>query len=207
MRDIVIVGAGGFAREALDVIEAVSASREMAGEGWRFIGFLDDGRPNTYGRGPIIGPLSDLDRLQVSYVIGIGNPRVRKRVDESADLEAAVLVHPDATLGPDVELGPGSIVTAGVRMTSHIRIGRHVHLNLNSTVGHDAVLHDYVTVNPLAAISGEVTLLEGVTIGTNGAVNQQRTVGAWTIVGAGAVVVKDLPPNIVATGVPARARQ
>ena len=109
------------------------------------------------------------------YVIGIGDPAARRRIDEHASalgLEPATLVHPSSTVGSDVVLGPGTILTAGVRVTTNVRTGRHVHLNLNSTVTHDCVLEDYVTVSPGANISGNVVLHEGATIGTGAAVIQ-----------------------------------
>lgn len=207
-QNIVIVGAGGFGREVLDVVEAVNGDAESAGEPklWRFLGFLDDDKPDTHGRGDIIGPVKRLNEWHAAYVIGIGDPSVRRQLDKTTDRRAAVLVHPAATIGADVTLGPGTVVTAGVRVTNHIWIGRHVHLNLNATVGHEAILHDYVTVNPGATISGEVTLEEGVTIGTGAAVNQQRKVGPWSTIGSGAAVVKDIPAGVVATGVPAKVR-
>jgi sugar O-acyltransferase (sialic acid O-acetyltransferase NeuD family) len=201
---IVIVGAGGFGREVLDIIEAINGQSPAAT--WKFVGFLDDGEPKTYGRGPILGPAAMLDSLDAMYVIGIGNPRVRRQIAEGTRAEPATLVHPSATMGPDVTLGAGTVVTAGVRMTNHIRIGRHVHLNLNATVGHDARLDDYVTVNPGATISGEVVLETGVTIGTNACVNQQRTVGSWSIIGSGAAAVRDIPAEVVAVGIPAVPR-
>lgn len=203
-RHLVIVGAGGFGREVLDVVEAINTAAEEPV--WHFLGFLDDGDPNVWGRGPVLGPSTMLQELDAAYAIGIGDPRIRQRVDGDATLEAAMLIHPAATIGPGVNIGDGTIVTAGVRITNHISIGRHVHLNLNCTVGHDAVLGDYVTVNPGATVSGEVTLELGVTVGTNGCINQRRTVGAWSTIGSGAAVVRDIPPNVIAVGVPAIPR-
>jgi sugar O-acyltransferase (sialic acid O-acetyltransferase NeuD family) len=207
MRPLVVVGAGGFGREVLDVVEAMNAIAPT----FEFAGFLDDGhvetqllaRRNAHHLGGI-GLLRDLD---AEYVIGIGNGVVRRRIDEAASgwgRTAAVLIHPAATVGSDVRIGQGTVVAAGVRITTNIDLGRHVHLNLNSTVGHDAVVGDYVTVNPGATVSGNVVLEDGVNLGTGCAVIQGRTIGAGTVVGAGAVVVSDLPPGVTAVGVPAK---
>jgi sugar O-acyltransferase (sialic acid O-acetyltransferase NeuD family) len=122
----------------------------------------------------------------------------------AAGFEAAVLVHPSATVGADVRLGPGTVVCAGARLTTNIQTGRHVHVNLGSTVGHDSTLGDYVTVNPLVAISGSVALGDEVMMGTHSAILQGLTIGARSVAGAGACVVKDVPPDTVVKGVPAR---
>jgi len=203
-RPIVIVGAGGHGRELLDVVEAVNDDASQPDGRWNFLGFLDDGAPDTMGRGPVLGPVGLLVELDVEYVVGVGDPRVRQRIDQMSARQAAVLVHPSASVGPDVVLGPGTVLTAGSRVTNHVRTGRHVHLNLNATASHDSVLGDYVTLNPGASVAGGVLLGDGVTIGMGAVVTQQRRVGAWATVGAGAVVVRDLPGGVTAVGVPAR---
>lgn len=209
---IVIVGAGGFGREAHDVIEAIN---EAAGaEVWRFQGFIDDAvhHPELLAsRGPILGGTDALATLPptVRYVIGIGNGRVRRAIDAKATalgMEAAVLVHPAATMGRHgIELAPGTIVCSHVSLTTGIQLGRHVHLNLNVTVGHDAVLEDYATVNPGATISGNVVIGTEAMIGTNAAIIQGMTVGARSVIGAAAGVVRPIPADVVAVGIPAKA--
>src|SRR5690606_21445806 len=113
-------------------------------------------------------------------------------------------MHPAATLGGDVEVGPGTVICAGVRITTNIRIGRHVHVNLNSTVGHDTLVEDFVTINPLAAISGDVVLRRGVMVGTTACINQGIEVGVDGVVGSGAAVVRDVESGTTVVGVPAR---
>jgi acetyltransferase-like isoleucine patch superfamily enzyme len=79
-----------------------------------------------------------------------------------------------------------------------------VHLNLNVTVGHDAVVHDFVTVYPGVNVSGSTELGERVSMGTNSCILQGLEIGAGSFVGAGAVVNRDLPAGVTAMGVPAR---
>jgi len=204
---LVIVGAGGFGREVLDVVEAINESGSI----YDVLGFVDDNPQSEelLARRHIrlLGPVEALAEVDAEYALGIGSGPVRARLDELATewgRQAALLVHPSATFGSEYVLGAGTVVTAGVRITTNIVIGRHVHLNLNTTVGHDVRIDDYVTVNPGATISGNVVLEREVSIGTNAAIIQGVTVGRGTIVGAGAVVVRDLPSGVTAVGVPAR---
>lgn len=209
---IVIIGAGGFGREVLDIIRDQHLVGAAADKGWDFLGFIDDGQP----------PADRLDRLGVchlggmdtltdlpegtTYAIGVGNGAARRDLADratTAGLTPATLVHSSATIGADVDLGPGTVVCAGVRITTNIRIGRHVHLNLNSTVGHEAILHDYVTVNPLAAVSGDVTIGEASTVGTTACINQGITIGAGSMIASGSAVNKDVPDSVLVAGVPA----
>lgn len=207
---IVIIGAGGHGREVEHVIRAINAVRPT----WTVTGFVDDSPTEAtidlvrrLGSDVIGGVGELLTGPRTAYVIGIGSGAARRRIDarlSEAGWEAAVLVHPDASVGHDVELGPGTVVCAGVTATTNIRCGRHVHLNRTCAIGHDSVLDDYVTVHPLSSVSGTVHLEEGVTVGTTAAVLQNLTVGAESVVGAGAVVVDDVPAGVTVKGVPAR---
>lgn len=205
---LVIVGAGGFGRECLDIVEALNE----CGAALEFRGFLDDsggnhvllGRRNVTCLGPIGAAPAD-----TRFVIAIGNAEVRQRIDDELTgrgLTAVGLVHPQATLGSDCRIGEGTILNAGARATTNITLGRHVQLHANCTVGHDAELEDFVTVLPGATISGSVRLGRGVTIGTGANVLPGLHVGDGAFVGAGAVVIRDVEPGTTVVGVPAVAR-
>ncbi|WP_322920494.1 NeuD/PglB/VioB family sugar acetyltransferase [Nocardioides renjunii] len=213
---LVVVGAGGFGREVLDVVDAVNAAAEESV--WTISGVVDD-RPTDANLAHLrtrgidyLGTTEQLltDRAALGathYVVGIGNPGVRRRVAETFDaagLVAATLEHPSVTRGYDVEVGAGSVLCAGVRITTHIRIGRHVHLNLNATVGHDTTVGDHVSVNPLASISGDCVIEDEVLIGVSGVVLNGLRVGRGSVVGGSACVVKDVPADVVVKGIPAR---
>lgn len=203
---VVIIGAGGFGRECLDIIEAL----DREGARLEFRGFLDDGggdaellrRRDATCLGPVAEAPDD-----VCYVIAIGDGAARERIDDTLTrrgLVPLVLVHPQATVGSDCRIAPGTIVNAGARATTNIDLGRHVQLHANCTVGHDASLGDYVSVYPGATISGSVVLGRGVTVGTGANVLPGVRVGDGAYVGAGAVVVGDVEPGATVVGVPAR---
>lgn len=210
-RPLVIIGCGGFGREVHDVVDAINYLKPT----WNILGYLDD-RPDPLNvslvesRGSKV--LGGTDWLMteghgVQFVIGIGTGKIRRIIDErlsAAGFTSATLVHPAATLGHDVRLGQGSVICAGVRATTNISLGRHVHLNINTTVGHDCTLDDYVTVNPLVAISGGVKVGTETMFGTHSAILQNLSVGERCVVGAGSCVVRDVPSDAVVKGVPAR---
>lgn len=204
---LVIIGAGGHGREALDVLESAHPSSRH-----RFLGFLDDVEPDREilaRRNAVwLGVVSRVTELDAEYLIGIGSGDVRCHIDGKllrAGRSSATLVHPAATIASDVEIGPGSIITAGASLTTNIRAGRHFHVNLNATIAHDCLIGDYVTVSPGATISGNVVLEHRVSIGTGANVIPGVRVGEGAIVGAGAVVVRDVEPGDTVVGVPARS--
>lgn len=208
IRPIVIVGAGGHARDVLCVVDAMNSVEPS----WRVLGLVADPGPDgghaercSY---PCLGNVEVLREIDCDVVIGIGNGSVRRRLDDlisSWGHEFATLCHPSATIGAYVELGAGTVLCAGARVTTNVRTGRHVHINLNSTVAHDCRLADYVTINPLAAVSGNVTIGTETMVGTGAAIIEGRRIGDRCVIGAGAVVIRDSPDDQTLIGVPARS--
>jgi len=204
---LVIVGAGGHGREILDVIEGAQPVLRH-----RFLGFLDDAEPDrdllSRRNASWIGTLARFADLDAEYLIGIGDCRVRSKIDSelvAAGRGSATLVHAAATIASDVQLGPGSVITAGARLTTNIRAGRHFHVSVNATIAHDCEIGDYVSVYSSATVSGNVVLEDRVTIGTGANVISGVHVGADATVGAGAVVVHNVLPGDTVVGVPARS--
>lgn len=205
---LVIVGAGGFGREVLDVVDAINALKRS----WEFVGFVDDGEPDVRRllarQAQFLGGVGELKDLDAWYSIGIARGEVRERIDHylrSIGREAATLLHPHSTVGSANHFNAGCVITAGTRVTTNVSLGRHVHVNINSTIGHDCRIGPYVTVNPGVNISGEVTVGARVMVGTGASILQGLSLGADCVVGAGAVVTKDVPAGVTVVGAPARA--
>jgi sugar O-acyltransferase (sialic acid O-acetyltransferase NeuD family) len=205
---VAIWGTGGFAREVLQIVEDCRDD----GQPYDFVGFLD-GNAKTHGTAvhghPVLGDQRWLsEHPHVAVVIAVGNPVYKRRIigsiNESSHSRFVTLKHPRCWVGRRVELGEGSILCAGVMVTTDVVLGHHVILNLNTTVGHDAVLEDLVTVAPGVNVSGNVRIGTGTDVGTGSSIIQGISIGPWSVVGAGSVVVRDLPRDVTAVGVPAR---
>lgn len=211
---LVVIGAGGFGREVVDVIEAINLDYSTTGiEPFEVLGFLDDGEPDLSLLEPYglehLGPASALDDMpeDVGYVIGIGSPEIRAQLAERfRGRPSPALVHPSVTMGREVSIGEGSIICAGTRLTNHIRIGRHVHINLSCTIGHDVTLVDCVTLSPMVAVSGNVTMKDSVFVGTGARINPGLTLHRACVVGTGAAVIRDVLGRSTVVGVPAKPR-
>lgn len=211
MTPLVIVGAGGHGRETLDVVEAINRVEPT----YEVLGFVDDGADDgevelglldRRGVG-MLGATSVLRDLDATYVIGIGDGRIRARLDaelSGSGREAATLVHPLASIASDNRLAPGVVIAAGARVTTNVELGRHTHLNVNAVVSHDSRLGDHVTLSPAAAVNGNVVLGDRVFLGTAAVVTPGCRVGDGAVIGAGAVVMGDIAAGITAVGVPAR---
>lgn len=206
MKDIVIIGAGGFGREVAWLIEDINKENKE----WNFLGFVDDNEEiqgkeiNGY---KVVGNIEWLKNQELYVVNAIGDPIIKKKVMErlqGSKNKYPVLIHPSVIYSDKVTFGEGSIICAGNIITVNIEIGKHVIINLDCTIGHDAKIGDYSTILPSVNVSGNVDIEECVSVGTGSAIIQGIKIGNNTIVGAGAVVVKDLPANCTAVGSPAK---
>jgi len=198
---LIIVGAGGHGREIASIVAAMPHAPEL-------LGFLDDGLdPGAYSFGSVLGPSSQIPDAATHFVVGIGSPHVRETVALSlhaSGLEAFTAVHPMASVGERVMLGDGCVLGAGTHLVCDVTIGNHTQLHANCVVSHDGVLGDYVVVTPRVALAGNVTIGDRAWLGVGCTLNMGVTVGADALVGAGAVVIRDVAPNDVVIGNPAK---
>lgn len=206
---IAIFGTSGFAREVADICLAADYSEILLIE--------KEGEDRAQGPFPVVQE-DDVDSLYSDgyvFAVGVGQNKIRKAIyNKFSYLKFPDLIHPSATFGwgqlQEILKHSGNIIAAGVRFTNNITMGDFGIFNLNSTVGHDCVIGDYVNIAPGANISGNVYLAEGCYIGTGAQILQGKSidnklaVGAYAVVGAGAVVVKEVPVSVTVKGVPAQ---
>lgn len=119
-------------------------------------------------------------------------------------VQFATLVDPSVMRSDRIAIGEGTIICAGAILTVDITIGKHVIINLDCTVGHDALIGDFVTLYPSVNISGNTVINDEVEFGTGSQIIQGKEVGSGSIIGPGAVVVRDIPQGCTAVGLPAR---
>lgn len=207
MDEIVIFGAGGFGREVAWLIENINQEEPR----FHILGFLDDDpslvgkRLNNY---PVFEAHTFLsDHRSISLALAVGQPLVRMaaadRLGEYA-LHYPNLIHPTVMMGNTNTLGMGNILCAGVIVTVNARIGNFCQLNLKTTVGHDCILEDFSTTACGVDLAGKSHIGRGAYLGNHATVLPSVRVGERAVVGAGAVVNRDLPAGTVSVGVPAR---
>lgn len=207
---LLILGAGGFARETA---EAVRAESETDGR-WDLLGFLDDD-PDRHGdflEGlPVLGPLDAIaDHPDARVVACMGHPGnffTRKRVVRRLNLAPerwATVIHPSAVLAASTEIGCGSVVLASVVTTAAVRIGEHVVVMPATVMTHDDEAGDYATFGAGVRLAGRVRVGEGAYVGSGALVRQDLEVGEWSLIGMGSVVTHAVPAGEVWAGVPAR---
>lgn len=201
-----IAGAGGFGRE---LITWAADYCEEQGEG-DVVGFLDD-NPHALGDFPcdwqVVGNLDDFqfepdDRV----IVAVCEPTLKQRIVERLQgrVKFATVIHPSADVGPHCKIGVGCVVCPHVVLTTNVTLGNHVHLNLAVTVGHDAQIGSFATLNSHVDVTGGAIVEEGVFMGSHASVLPKARVGAFARIGAGSVVLRNVRPHETVLGVPAQ---
>ena len=208
MKPIVIFGAAGQAKVAVEAIEQMRTHR-IAG----FVAASALGFASPY---PVLGADQDVRRLwedigPFDAHVAVGDVAIRRRIVEQlgrelASIEFPSIVHPLAKLAANAVIAPGAFVAIGAAVCADSRVGRHAILNTNASIDHDCVLGDFSFVGPNAALGGTVTVGEGAFIGLGAAILPNLRIGTDAIVAAGAVVVRDVADGVTVMGVPAQAR-
>jgi sugar O-acyltransferase (sialic acid O-acetyltransferase NeuD family) len=211
MRPFVVVGAGGFGKEAIWVAECMNEQLDVAAR-WEILGYLDDNPDHEgrefYGYRVLGRPGASLRAgKETWYYCAVGKNAVRERLAARLDelgWRAATLVHPSVIQAKRIEIGMGTYVGAGAILSPNARVGQHVIVNQHASIGHDAVLEDFTQVCPGAQINGACKVLRGALVGSNASIHQGRTVGAYAVVGANSQVVRNVDPKTSVCGVPAK---
>jgi sugar O-acyltransferase (sialic acid O-acetyltransferase NeuD family) len=205
--EIVLFGAGGFAREVAWLIAGKNVCSPTATA--CFVGGGDEVGREIHGIA-VLTAAEAYRRFPNAYAICTsGSGAIREAMAQEAAaagfLNYAILIDPGVRFDHDhVAIGVGTVICAGTILTTDIRVGNHVQINLDCTVGHDAEMEDFATLAPGVHISGRVRIGKGAYIGTGASVIPGVTIGHGATVGAGAVVVRDVPAGETHVGVPAR---
>ncbi len=208
--DLVLIGAGGFARETAQAVHALNQN----GATWRLLGYLDDD-PARHGQvidgTAVLGGRDRIEHLPyASFVVCTGRPaNYVSRMQIVGDLglppeRYATIVHPSAAVSPSSSVGPGSVLLAHVTLTAAVSVGAHVAIMPHVTLTHDDVIDDFATVASGVCVGGGVRVNRAAYLGAGALIGENRTVGAFSLVGMGAVVTHDVPAREVWAGVPAR---
>ncbi|TDN37712.1 acetyltransferase [Hymenobacter sp. UV11] len=204
---MLIVGAKGFAKEVLEVIYQADSKARVA----FYDDVSDDLPPLLYGHYPVLQTMAAAQAWlaqDARFVLGVGSPRVRRLLAEKMQQAGGILtstISPKAAIGAfGTTIGPGCNIMTGAVLTADSRVGEGVLINLNCTIGHDCIIHDYCELSPGVHLSGHVTLGANCVLGTGAVVLPGVQIGANAVVGAGSVVTKHVDANSLAVGIPAK---
>jgi len=204
VKRLAILGASGHGKVVADAAEL---------SGWDEVVFFDDAWPSVKSNSawPVLGNTADLLASINEFsgvAIAIGNNTIRLEKlnllrDQGVNLPA--IIHPKAVISRYAKIGEGSVVCAGVIVNADTQVGAGAILNTGCSIDHDCILAEAVHISPGARLAGGIKVRTCAWVGIGAVVRQLITVGAYSVVGAGAAVIKDVPERATVVGVPAQS--
>lgn len=211
---IVIVGAGGMAREVASAVRAIKRAEqpfELLGHVVSDLSYLGSRDSRHQVLGDFEWLVANRDSVD-ALAIGVGTPHVRLKLaaelrHQFPTMEWPAIVHPTAIIDTDsAQIGLGCFIGAGVTATVNVTLEPFALCNFGCTIGHEARIGPGSVVNPGAHISGGVVIGASVLIGCGAQILQYLQIGSGATVGAGAVVIRNVADGDTVVGVPARSQ-
>lgn len=210
MQKVIMLGGGGFAREVLETIEVINKNTDKK---IIPIGFVYDGAGNETGKLihdiPVLGEVSSLKNIdfsEVRLIAAVGRSVWRRKMVEEAKKlggKFISIVHPSVTLSKWAKIGEGAIIQRLCGIMPEVVIGDFFVSNAYVGIGHDSIIGDYVHINPHVSIAGGTVIGNDVFIGVRATVLTSK-IGDGAVIGACALITKDVPANMLAKGIPAK---
>jgi len=202
---IILYGAGGHA--------AVVEAAVMQCGGMEIAAVLDDGKPfgEKLVNAEVSGGFEKLQELFDSGVkavhIAVGSNKTREGLFQKIidlDFEIVTVQHPSAIIEPETQISEGTFIAAKAVVGTRTTIGKSAIINTGATIDHDNNISDFVHVCPGVNLAGEVTVGARTMIGIGASVIQGISIGKDCLIGAGSVVIRDVPDGGTVAGNPAR---
>jgi len=201
MRDLVILGTGVHGAEMAEIVERIN----HAAPTWRLLGSIapDEqaaARGERWGR-PVLGASEAIGHFPDAWFVPDNEfpnelmpPRERM----------ASLVDPSSFVSRTARIGAGCVIYPSCFVGLNVVLGDRVFMLSGSVVNHDVRLEDGVVLCSNVTLAGGVHVEAGSCLGQGCSVRQFLRVGRRSLVGMGSVVVRDVLPDSVMVGNPAR---
>jgi len=199
MRDLFIVGAGGFGREAVWTVERINKAAQQPL--WKVIGFADDDPQKATGNFegyPMLGSCekASADYPGASVFVAIGDNAIREKVyRQLRGHDFPALIDPSAQVSPTTEFRHGTYIAPEAVVSVGTEIGKFVIINARAGVGHDTTIGDFANICPGVSLSGHTKVGARAFLGTNCCTAPGMSVGEGATVACGTPVLANVAPG------------
>ncbi len=197
--------AGGFGREIYDLAQRINHIENR----WKDIVFIDNYKSECFFEDVGLFAMKDLPYKpgEIEIIIANGEPAEREIIYKELQeygYEITTLVDPLAVISPNAHIGKGSIVIGYTMVNSFATIGENVVLQSHCVIGHDVCVGNHCVLSSGFMPSGKTKIGERVFLGLNTCTIDGVEIGDDAVIGMGAVVHRNVEPNMIVMGNPAR---
>lgn len=207
-KNILIFGGGNQASYVIDIIHKQGL--------YNIVGIIDSVKEigaKVFGY-EVLGRMTDLESIckennVYGGVIAIGDNYSRDLVfsqilDSNYVIKFVNAIHPSVIIGENVQIGEGVVAMAGVIFNTNAKIGNFTFFATGCQIEHDCEVHEFSSVSAGTVLGGHVKIGCFSALTLNVTVLDRLNIGSNTVVGAGSLVLKDLPDNVLAYGNPCK---
>ena len=208
-RPFIVIGSGGHAKVVIDTLHAI-------GHSILFCTDVNESRcgvkvcdVRVAGHDDLIDDQSPTDVYLANGLGSIGVPALRKKIYSEwteKGFEFSTIVHPTAFVSPTANLGLGTQIMAGAVVQTSANVGANSIVNTRASIDHDCSIGEHCHIAPGVTISGSVATGDLCHVGTGACIIQSIKIGNRVVVGSGATVIRDVPDDLIVTGIPAKPR-
>ena len=207
MKDLIIVGASGFGRELLSMVESINNIEPT----WNVLGFIDDNSEALDGfdiEYRVLGSIKDWKPIGAEfYALAIASPKVKEKIVpqlKEKGAKFAKIISPTVSIGKRTTLGDGVVIFGEVGISVDVTIGDFVFINGRDNIGHDVVIGDYCTLAPYVCISGKTVIGKCVSIGVLASTYPGIKIEDYATIGMNSAVIRRVKQGTTVMGVPAK---
>lgn len=122
----------------------------------------------------------------------------------SIGIPLATIIHPTAIISPTAKISEGCTILANAVINTNASIGIGCIVNTATIIEHDCLIEDFVNISPRTAMAGHTKIGRKTFLGIGCTIIDGIEIDQEVIVGAGAVVIQNIPECTTAVGIPAK---
>lgn len=207
MKQLIIIGAGGFGREVYNfALKSKGYNLDFAIKG--FLDVNPDALAGFKGYPLVLGNENDYAiQMDDVFVNAIGDNEMRKKTSEtilSRGGQFITLIHNTAIINTNVVLGKGCIIEPYAYVGSDSSIGDFTIVQNNAVVAHDVSVGSFTRIDCHVTLVGGISVGSSVYIHTGAVINHKVVVEDNATVGANSFVIMKVKSGETVYGNPAR---
>ena len=202
---LAIYGSGGLGREILQLVKDINSNFIQYNE----LVFINDDKTEKDIKvdGIVVTTfdktISKYNKNEVKFIIGIGEPVVRKKkydLIKKNGYYLATLIHPSLSLSKTIFIDEGTIINKYTFISTNVRIGKNSYIQPFAAIGHDVVIGDNCVISSHTTIGGHCSIENNSFIAMNVPIREGINIGEDCIIGMGSIITKNVPNNTITAG-------